>query len=135
MRSSLLPVLCCLLGFTVSASFIFAAPAAASGNGKFAVSAPEGFEALTAERLVVLDAYAGGEKLGEVRATVAPGTLNFADLRAVANLIPDVARPGELISALTGPLPANASLACGRARPEGCGTLPPDRAGIILDEE
>jgi len=135
MRFSSSPTFCLLLGFTVSAAFIIATPAAASGNGKFTSSAPEGFEALASERLVVLDAYAGGEKLGEVRATIAPGTLKFNDPTAVAGLIPDVARQGELVSALTGSLPTNASLACGRGRPEGCGTLAADRAGIILDEE
>jgi hypothetical protein len=135
MRFSSPPILCFLLAFTVSAAFIFAAPAAASGNGKFSASAPEGFEALASERLVVLDAYAGGEKVGEVRATIAPGTLKFDDPAAVAGLIPDLARRGELVAALTGSLPANASLACGRGGHDGCGTLPPDRAGIILDEE
>lgn len=135
MRISSSPIHCLLVGFTVSAAFINAAPAAASGNGKFSASAPEGFEALASEREVVLDAYVGGGKLGEVRATIAPGTLRFEDPAAVAGLIPDVARRDELVMALSGSLPANASLACGRGRQEACGMLPPDRPGIILDEE
>src|SRR5687768_4889073 len=135
MRFSSSRFLCLLLGFTVSAAFINAVPAAASGSGKFSTSAPEGFETLIAERDVMLDLYVGGEKRGEVRAIIAPGTLKFEDPKTVAGLIPDAARPAELVAALTGTLPSNSSLACGRSRGEGCGMLPSDRAGIILDEE
>jgi hypothetical protein len=135
MRYSSSGSLCLLFGFTVSAAFINATPAAASSNRKFSASAPEGFEALASEREVVLDAYVGGEKRGEVHATIAPGTLRFEDPRAVAGVVPNVARQEELVATLTGSLPANSSLACGRGRKEGCGMLPPDQTGIILDEE
>lgn len=126
---------CLLFGFTVSAAFIVGQPAKASGSGSFAASAPEGFEALTAERQVMLDAYFGGRKIGEVRASISPGFLTFADPAAVARLIPDALRVDELTSRLTGSLPANVALACGAARREGCGMLDPSRAGIILDED
>lgn len=126
---------CILLGITVSAAFIFGQPARASGGADFSMSAPQGFEALTAERKLVLDAYFGGRKIGEVRATVSPGLLRFDDPAGVAALIPDVARPAELAASLSGKLPSNVSRACGPARKEGCGTLDTERSGIILDEE
>jgi hypothetical protein len=126
---------CLLLAFTVSAAFIFAEQAQASGRAGFTASAPEGFETLAAERHLVLDAHFGGKKLGEVRATVRPGFLTFDDPAAVARLIPDVARPEELASSLTGTLASNVALACGAARREGCGLLDAERSGIILDEE
>lgn len=135
MSYSRAPSTCLLLAFTVSAAFIIAPPARASGGGSFTASAPEGFEILASERQVMLDAYSGGRKLGEVRATIAPGVLRFDDPASVAGLIPDVARNGELTAALTGPLPANVSLSCGSVRREACGVLLPERAGIILDEE
>jgi hypothetical protein len=135
MRSFPLRRKCLLLAFTVSASFIFAGEAIASGRAGFTASAPEGFETLAAERHLVLDAYFGGKKLGEVRAIVRPGLLTFDDPAAVAGLIPDVARPEELASSLTGTLASNVALACGTARREGCGQLAADRSGIILDEE
>jgi Mat/Ecp fimbriae outer membrane usher protein len=124
-----------LLAFTVSAAFINGAAAHASGRASFSASAPEGFEALAAEREVVLDAYFGGRKLGEVRATISPGSVRLEDPAAVAGLVPDVARSADLTASLSGPLPSNVSLACGPARREGCGTLQPERAAVILDEE
>lgn len=126
---------CLLLAITVSAAFINGAPAAASSGSGLISSAPEGFEALAAERDVVLDVYYGGIKRGQVRAKIAPGSLAFEDPHAAAALIPDVDRHADLAAALTGPLPSNPSLACGPNRAEGCGMLLPKRAGAILDEE
>ena len=124
-----------LFAFTVSAAFINGAPARASGVSGLTASAPEGFEDLTLERDVVLDAYFGGRKLGEVRAAVRPGMVTFKDPQSLARLIPDVALLPQLAAGLSGPLPANVSLACGPTRHEGCGALQPQLAGVILDEE
>lgn len=124
-----------LLGFTVSAAFIICGAAHASSRTSLTASAPEGFEALAAERDIVLDAYAGGRKLGEVRARISPGSVRFDDPEAVAGLIPDLARKPELTALLSGPLAANAALACGRTRTEGCGMLPQGQYGVIVDED
>jgi hypothetical protein len=129
------PALRALLAFTVSAAFINQAPARASGLNSLTASAPAGFEDLTSERDVVLDAYFGGRKLGEFRAVVSPGFVTFKDPQSLAQLIPDVALLPQLVAGLSGPLPANVSLACGAARQEGCGTLQPEMVGVILDEE
>lgn len=123
------------LAFTVSAAFINDVPARASSLGSLTASAPEGFEDLTSERDVVLDAHFGGRKLGEVRATIRPGFVTFKDPQSLARLIPNVALPVQLVAGLSGPMPANVSLACGPTGHEGCGTLQPQLAGIILDEE
>lgn len=130
--SSLLRV---LVAFTVSAAFINAVAARASDLGSFAASAPEGFEELTIEREVMLDAYFGGKKLGEVRAAIRPGFVTFNDPNALADLIPGVALLPLVKASLTGPMPANASLACGPTRHEGCGTLSTQQVAVILDEE
>lgn len=124
-----------LLAFTVSAAFMNGAPASASDASKLTAAPPEGFEDLTSERDVVLDAYFGGRKLGEIRASIRPGFVTFQDPLAMARLIPDVASLPALVASLTGPLPANVALACGPTRHEGCGMLQPPRAGVILDEE
>ena len=129
------PLLCALLGITVSAAFIHAPPAGAASLAGFSSAAPEGFEQLTAERDVVLDAYFGGKKIGEVRASIRPGSVTFDDPQALAGLIPEAASPPKLAAALSGPLPANGSLACGPVRDEECGSLEPQLAGIILDED
>lgn len=124
-----------LHAFMVSTAFMSAAPARASEAGKFNTSAPEDFETLTAERDVVLDAYFRGRKLGEVRARVRPGFVTFADPLSLVRMVPDVMLPVPLVGALSGPVAANVSLACGPDRHDGCGILQPDQAGVILDEE
>ena len=124
-----------LFAFTVSAAFINGAPASASDGAKLTAAPPEGFEDLTSERAVLLDAYFGGLKLGEIQATIKPGFVTFKDPRSVAGLIPDVALVPELATNLTGALPTNVSLACGPTRHKGCGVLQPTGAGVILDEE
>lgn len=128
--------ICAILAITVSAAFINGGAANASGrSGSFSTSAPEGFEALVAERELVLDAYSGGRKLGEVSARISPGFIQFNDPRAIAALIPDVAQEEELVRSLSGQLPANVAYACGQARPQGCGLLQPGQYGVIVDEE
>ncbi|HYC94602.1 MAG TPA: CS1-pili formation C-terminal domain-containing protein [Sphingomicrobium sp.] len=90
---------------------------------------------LATERQVVLDAYFGGRKLGEVRATISPGSIRFDDPAAIAGLIPNLARPEQLEASLGGTLPSHVAMACGQARREGCGILEPALSGVILDEE
>ena len=129
------PFLRALFAITVSGAFINGTPARASDVGSLTASAPAGFEELTSERDVVLDAYFGGRKLGEVRAAIRPGIVTFKDPQSLARLIPDVALLPQLVAGLSGPMPANVSLACGPVRHEGCGALQPQRAGVIVDEE
>ena len=124
-----------LLGITVTAAFMFGAPARASDSNRFEMSAPPGFDGLAAERDVLLDVYFGGRKLGEARARLALGTLTFENPEAVAGMIPDVARPLELGKSLSGALESNVSRLCGASRQDGCGTLEPAIAGVIVDEE
>lgn len=135
MRLSSLASNCALAGITVSAAFINGSAAHASGRSGFSASAPQGFEALSAEREVVLDAYYGGRKLGEIGARISPGGVRFDDPGALAALVPDASRKAELAAFLTGLLPANVALACGPARREGCGMLPMGQYGVVVDEE
>ncbi|HEY0628208.1 MAG TPA: CS1-pili formation C-terminal domain-containing protein [Sphingomicrobium sp.] len=135
MRFPPLP-LCAVIAITVSAAFINGGAAYAAGSGSnFSMSQPQGFDALSAEREVVLDAYFGGRKLGEVRARISPGSIRFHDPQSLAGLIPDVSRPDELAGRLAGPLPSNGALACGPARGQDCGMLDPGETGVIVDEE
>jgi len=125
---------CAPLAITVSAAFIIGGTAQAHGRVLLA-SAPEGFEALAGERELVLDAYYGGRKLGPVQVTFSPGLVRLHDPQSLADLVPDAARKAELVSFLSGPLPANVALACGRAKAEGCGFLSAGHYGVIVDEE
>ena len=124
-----------LLGFTVSGAFINGTAAHAGESNRMMAAQPTGFEGLTAERQLLLDVYFAGRKLGTARALLTPGSLTFEDPEAVARLIPDVARLTQLIAGLRGPLPSNVALVCGPIRADGCGSLHPQPAGVIVDEE
>ena len=127
--------LCALTIITVSAAFTNAGAAHATGGSKLTVSAPDGFEALSAERDVVLDVYYGGRKLGDVQATIKPGFVRLKDPAALVSLIPDAAAAIEIRSFLDRPLAANSAFACSRQVPDGCGQLPAGQYGVILDED
>ena len=129
------PFLRALSVIMVSATFITACSAAAAGKEKFAMSVPQGFEDLASQRKTVLDVYFGGVKIGEARATIEPGFVQFEDAQAVAQLIPDVASLDQLATALNRPLPSNAGLACSATVRTDCGVLLPLSAGVILYEE
>ena len=118
----------------VSGAFILAAPASAS-NAEFLVEAPQGFEDLQSERQVLLDVSFGGRELGEALATVRPGVLKFDDPAAVARLLPNLLSPAAVTEALSPELPSNSGLLCSAAVQRNCGSLKPDVAGIILDED
>lgn len=128
---------CALVAITVSAAFMNGSAAEASGgsSSNFSTSAPEGFEALATEREAVLDAYFGGRKLGQVRATLGPGTIRFSDPAALVDLIPDVARKAEVADLLSGTLASNVARACGPTSPAGCGMLDPGQTGVIVNED
>lgn len=124
----------------VSALFMLCPEASAAGSGLsdagtgLVTSPPKGFEDLAAERQLVVDAYVGGQKAGEVRVTLVPGSLSFDRPDLVAAMVPQATDPAGLARLLAGPLSTNVPLACGLERRDGCGVLRPDRAGIIFDE-
>lgn len=122
-----------LLAFMVSGALINH-PAAAE-RGRLTATPPTGFEDLTSEREVVLDAWYGGKKLGEVRALIKPGFVTFSDPPSLARLVPEVAIVSQLVAALTGPIPANVSRACRSNSNEECGTIEFEDAGVILDAD
>ena len=123
------------LAITVSTAFIFGSAAQASSGSRLTASAPEGFEMLAAERDLVLDAYYGSRKLGEVEVKLSPGSIRFIDPEVIAGLIPDLSRKSAFVTLLKERVASNAALACGRTRTEGCGLLPEGQYGVIVDEE
>jgi Mat/Ecp fimbriae outer membrane usher protein len=111
-----------------------AADGPAPARRVFAAKAPSGFEELLRPQTNVVDIFHGGRRVGEALATFEPGSLRFADARAVVKLIPGIAAPGKVIAALATPLPSHGELVCAEREPEHCGHLAPDVAGIIFDE-
>src|SRR5690348_13835509 len=99
------------------------------------VDPPQGFEELARARAIVVDIYYGGRKVGESLATIRPGSLEFRDSQKVAALIPDALDRARLASALSGALATNSVLVCSEASSSQCGSLAPNEAGIIFDEQ
>jgi hypothetical protein len=119
-----------------AASSAKASSGAGSGSGFEArVEAPDGFSDLAASRDLLVDLYVGGRRIGEARIEVRDGKIHFRDAGSVASLVPNVADPAALTTALANELPANAALICSALNSVGCGTLKPNPVGIIYDEE
>lgn len=129
----LVPRLCLAL-LTIFGSRAFAAESAASANIE-AAGIPPGFTELARQRDVLVDIYFGGHKVGEARAVVRPGYVKFADPEKVLGLLPNVDPVTELSETLSKELPSNAALVCPEGIAQGCGTLSPEVAGIIYDED
>lgn len=128
-RSSLHASLC-LATLTINS------PANAGRNDAIqSIGVPRGFEALQSERQVLVDVYFDGAKIGETLAIVTPGFLSFADPDAVLKLVSSAEGNPELVSALRGQLAANSALVCSAMVTRGCGSLSPETAAVIYDEE
>lgn len=114
-----------------------AAAGTASNSSTFDahVDAPEGFEALDAERESVVDLYFGGERVGEALVSTRPGAVRFLEPARVAAMIPNLARPNVVAAALSGELRGNPGRVCSSLGSSECGRLSPEIAGIIYDED
>jgi hypothetical protein len=96
---------------------------------------PAGFVELSRQRDVLVDLFFGGRKIGEARAMARPGYLRFKQPEQVLELIPNVEMSAELSAAMSQEFPSNAALICPEGASGGCGTLSPETAAIIYDED
>ncbi len=130
MRSPVSPF-ACLLALTMNAQASADPASLAFTDG----GVPEGFGELAGSREVLVDVYFGDRKIAETLAVIEPGLLRFRDPAVVAASLPQVSALPELASALGGDLPVNASAICSKSNAGNCGTLQPETAGIIYDED
>jgi hypothetical protein len=96
---------------------------------------PPGFAELAGEREVLVDVYFGGRKVGEALAVATPGRLRFRDGDEVAAMVPDVLATARVASALHAALSTHSDRICSKGNAADCGTLAPDVAAIIYDED
>lgn len=120
--------------FMVSVALTVATNAGAS-TIRLQSTAPEGFEELSSEREVVLDAFFGGVKIGEVRAKLTPGMIEFSDPDGLVQLLPLAAGSARVREIFAGELPSNVSRACTSSDQTDCGDVEPRPAAVILNEE
>jgi hypothetical protein len=113
---------------------LISAGAAFSAGIEVKQGAPEGFDALAQPRLMVVSVQYGGRLLGQYTAFSSPDALRFKEPRKLAEAIPALKDKALVLRALSWPLNPHPGLLCGVKKPEGCGRMQPDIAGVIFDE-
>jgi len=96
---------------------------------------PPGFESLLEKKTTLLDVYFGDEFMLSTLAEFNTDEVEFADPGAVVERIPRLTDKDQVLTALSGPLAANAGLRCYTRGQLNCGELSPGIAGIIFDED
>jgi hypothetical protein len=114
-------------------TMIAAAPAAAANLT--AEGTPEGFTEIASPKVMLVDVYYGGRKIAETLAVVRPGILQFRSPDEVLAKLPEAIESAELRSALAGELSTHSDVACSMSNMSHCGSIDPQVAGIIYDEE
>ena len=122
-------------GAASSAAGASAARSSSGGNFEPRLGVPDGFEELSGPRQLLVDLYMGGRRIGEVRITSEDGQIRFDDPAAAALLIKHASDPTELTAALSMDFPANAGRVCSTVASTACGTLNPELAGVIFNDE
>ncbi len=114
-----------------------AATAAVNGAAVSIESAgiPSGFDELTRDRELLVDVFFGGRKVGEARVVATPGFIRFSDPEHVLALVPNTADAPDLITAFAADFPTNTAKVCPDGVNKSCGTLAPQVAGLIFDED
>jgi hypothetical protein len=124
-------ILPCLLACAIPAPAV----AAASVFRAQPSGPPPGFEQLEEPRELVVDVYFGGRKIGEAFASSTEGRLRFRNPQEILAEIPNVKADDALLAALSGELPTNSGLVCSKTNEGKCGSMAPDVASIIYDED
>ena len=128
MRTVLRPI-----AWLLALTMIPAAPAAAANLT--AAGTPEGFAEIAGPKVMLVDVYYGGRKIAETLALVRPGILQFRSPDEVLAKLPQAIESVELRSALAGELSTHSDSACSMSNRSQCGSIEPQVAGIIYDEE
>jgi hypothetical protein len=110
------------------------APASAAAN-LTAEGTPEGFTEIASPKVMLVDVYYGGRKIAETLALVRPGILQFRSPDEIVAKLPDAIESAELRAAIAGELPTNTDATCSMSNMTRCGSIEPQIAGIIYDEE
>jgi hypothetical protein len=113
-------------------------PAAAAATANTALETtgiPAGFDELASSKVVLVDVYFGGRKIGEAFAVTEPGLLRFRSPHDLLERLPAVVAAPELGSALERKLPTNSQAACSSSNSNDCGVLAPEVVAIIFDED
>jgi len=98
---------------------------------------PEGFSNIGSQQRVVVDIFFAGDRIGETLISYRPGHVTFSKPGDVVAMLSSVKDRTAVQSALAiDNLPSNSALVCTMTtNPDVCGTLRPETAAIIFDED
>ena len=112
---------------------------AATGAGASTIESagvPAGFGELARDHDQLVDVYYGGHRIAEARVVVSPGHLRFREPQQLLQGVPNVTDANdELANAFAADFATNTRLICSDEFTKACGTLAPDVAGIIYDQD
>lgn len=98
-------------------------------------SIPAGFESLFDDQHSLVDVFYAGRFLGTAMATYNPDEISFDDPKSLVEKIPDTLSEAEILQALKGELATHQEFRCYYPNQKNCGTLYPEIAGVIFNEE
>src|SRR5690349_21536378 len=123
------------LAWLLALTMLGPAAAQAASSAMTSPELPDGFGQLASSRVVFVDLYYGGRKIGEAFAVFRPGSLRFRSPGEVLAKLPDVIKAPELIASLAGELPTGSEAVCSQSNAGNCGVISPQVVGIIYDED
>lgn len=95
---------------------------------------PPGFEFLMEPQTTQIDIYYGGSYLTSTLATFTPNEITLLDPTGVVARLPDLLDREMVTEHLSGELNTNSGLVCITENQSNCGTIDPENAELIFDE-
>jgi hypothetical protein len=123
------------LAYLLSLTMFGSGAAQAASAALATAEAPEGFGQLASSRIVFVDVYYGGRKIGETFGVTRPGAFRFRSPGDVLSKLPDVINTPELAATLGSELDTNSKAVCSQSNAPECGAISPQVIGIVYDED
>ena len=96
---------------------------------------PPGFEDLTDRTESLFDFNYLGRRIGSFRAVVEQDFIRFANPQEIVDALGPEVDAAQVLVLLSQPLATNQRLVCQPGQTEGCGYLPPDTPGVIVNTQ
>lgn len=109
-------------------------PPGASGPAEQPAFVPPGFESLLEPQTTLVDIYLAGEFLTSQLATFTADEITFSEPAAIVDRIPMLLDSAAVRQAISGALPTHLEYVCQYQGQPNCGSLSPEVAGVVFDE-
>ena len=118
-------------------SFFFAAASAAESDVNSPVrvaGVPAGFQFLLEKQTTAVDVFFGDVFLTTTLASYTPTTIEFHNPADIIGNLGNLLMPEQVMSDLSGELDSHVGEVCYRPTDKDCGSLAPEKIGVIFDE-